>query len=77
MEQPRDGSCPSPTCRCRTAPPESVLSVRSAVLLVLSIVIGFVIGWLAFVAYGNVAGAAIAGMGAFGCVLVAANALVR
>ncbi|XVS64686.1 hypothetical protein ACQPYE_01065 [Actinosynnema sp. CA-299493] len=80
MEQPSGTVCPSTTCACRTTPPptpESFISVRSAVLLLMSVVIGLMISGLAFIAYSSIAGAAMAGLGAFGCALMAAHTLVR
>jgi hypothetical protein len=71
----------APACACQTAAPppepEGFITQRSALVGLIAIVCGLVVGAITYVAYGNTAGAVLAGLGALGGTLVAAHALIR
>lgn len=75
---------PAPICACQASQLPTVaavekpsfISVRSALVVLFALVLGLAFGPLAFIAYGNVAGAVIAGSTTFGVVLGGAHALI-
>ncbi len=71
----------APSCNCQPIAPEpepdGLITQRSALIAVISLVLGLVVGAVTFIAYGNVGGAVLAGLGALGGTLIAAHTLIR
>ena len=70
----------APSCQCHSAgpaEPEGLITQRVALIVLIALVLGLVVGAVTFIAYGNVAGAILAGLGVLGLTLGGAHALIR
>jgi hypothetical protein len=73
--------CLQPTIRPATPLPNGLqpelISERSALIILYALVFGLVVGWLTFIAHGNLAVSVLAGLGTAGATLLALHTLIR